>query len=78
MHSRSKSQFFGGKSTKNVTKEIFFEDDDEKKIQAKKLLSEDLKPHEKRAIVSYFLHNDEVFTHLCKHMFGNKAQEDEN
>ena len=29
----------------------------------------ELKPHEKRAIVSQFLHNDDVFLHLCEMMF---------
>ena len=35
----------------------------------------DIKPHEKRAIISTFLHNDFVFSKLCHFMF--KPDEDE-
>ena len=31
--------------------------------------SAELKAHEKRAIVSHFLHNDQVFVHLCEYLF---------
>lgn len=53
-HQRSRTTFFGN-----------FEEDG----GSKKLLSDELKAHEKRALVSHFLHSDEVFVHLCNTMF---------
>ena len=37
----------------------------------------ELKPHEKRAIVSHFLHDDAVFAHLCQEMFKNEVAYDD-
>ena len=53
-HQRSRTTFFGT-----------FEEDG----GSKKLMSDELKAHEKRALVSHFLHSDEVFVHLCNNMF---------
>jgi len=32
-------------------------------------VNEEFKAHEKRALISHFLHNDEVFKFLCQKMF---------
>lgn len=59
-HQRSKTTFFGT-----------FED----ASASKKLLADDLKAHEKRALVSHFLHNDEVFVHICNNMFPQQKEQ---
>ena len=66
MAERSKSQFFGSGAARPHLQN--FEDKPDHKIK--------LKPHEKRSIVSHFLHNDLVLSHLCEWMF--KTDEKDN
>lgn len=53
--SRERSKSFFGQTHR------IFEDVPKKEVE--------IKAHEKRAIISNFLHDDEVFNHLCRIMF---------
>ena len=72
---RSHTQFFGSQNPPFNQNDVHFPeylDDSSITKQA------EIKAHDKRAIVSHFLHNDSVFTHLCKVMFGAEDGEDSN
>mmetsp|Transcript_25141 Transcript_25141/g.38960 ORF Transcript_25141/g.38960 Transcript_25141/m.38960 type:complete len:101 (+) Transcript_25141:80-382(+) len=65
---RSKSSFFGGAA--NIGADPESQRSSHKDLGVYTNISDDLKPHEKRAIVSYFLHSDDIFQHLCQKMFA--------